>query len=55
MDNNRKTGRGTLWTILRNLDIIISGFALIALVLITFFGVIARRIFNSPFAWQEEM
>ena len=45
-----------LWkTILVNLDIIISGIALIALVLITFLGVIARRVFNSPFSWQEEM
>ena len=41
--------------VLANLDIIISGVALVILVAITFVGVIARRFFNSPFAWQEEM
>lgn len=55
MDHNRNPKRPAFWAIVRNLDIIISGLALTALVLITFLGVIARRVFNSPFAWQEEM
>lgn len=41
--------------IIKNLDIIVSGIALVMLVVITFLGVIARRIFNSPFQWGEEM
>lgn len=55
MEHNQNPKRQTLLTIVGNLDIIISGLALVALVLITFLGVIARRVFNSPFAWQEEM
>lgn len=45
----------TFGNVLKNLDVIISGIALIVLVLITFFGVIARRVFNSPFQWGEEI
>ena len=41
--------------VIKNLDIIVSGIALVMLVIITFLGVIARRIFNSPFQWGEEM
>lgn len=55
MDSNTKKKRSKFMTILCNLDIIISSLALIVLVAITFLGVIARRVFNSPFAWQEEM
>lgn len=55
MNQNQNPKQQTLMAVLRNLDIIISGCALTALVIITFLGVIARRVFNSPFAWQEEM
>ena len=53
MNSNSK--KSIFWTLLNNADVFISGCALISLVVITFSGVIARRVFNSPFAWLEEM
>ena len=40
---------------LRNFDFAIAGVALTVLILVTFFGVIMRRFFGSPFVWQEEV
>jgi len=45
----------TIPVILANLDVLIAGMALIALVAITFAGVIMRYIFSQPFIWLEEM
>ena len=53
MSNEKKKSK--FWFFLNNADIFVSGCALVALVIITFSGVIARRIFNSPFSWLEEM
>ncbi len=52
---NSDSKKSLFWTLLNNADVFVSGCALIALVAITFSGVIARRVFNSPFAWLEEM
>lgn len=41
--------------LLKNLDLLIAAVALVALIAITFVGVIMRYGFNSPFAWQEEV
>lgn len=38
-----------------NIDIIISGIALIILVLITFCGALMRYLLNNPIIWQEEV
>ena len=38
-----------------NLDVIISGLSLCAIVVITLAGVIMRKIMNQPIAWLEEM
>lgn len=38
-----------------NIDIIISGIALIVLVLITFCGALMRYLLNNPIVWQEEV
>ena len=37
------------------LDVLISGLALVSLISVTFFGVFARYLFNSPFVWLEEV
>lgn len=41
--------------ILKNLDLILAGIALLVLIAITFGGVIMRRMFNNPFIWLEEV
>ena len=41
--------------LLGNLDTIISGFSLCAIVVITLAGVIMRKIANQPIAWLEEV
>jgi TRAP-type C4-dicarboxylate transport system permease small subunit len=41
--------------ILKNLDLIIAGGAFVALVAITFFGVVMRYVFSNPFTWEEEL
>jgi len=38
-----------------NLDTILAAAALVMLIFITFFGVIARYIISKPFAWEEEI
>lgn len=38
-----------------NIDTILSSIMLIFLIVLTFAGVIARRVFNSPFTWMEEV
>lgn len=38
-----------------NLDIVVSALILLFLIVITFTGVITRRVFNSPFTWLEEV
>lgn len=50
-----KKSKITFMDVLNNADIFVSGVALILLVAITFIGVVSRRLFNAPFAWQEEM
>lgn len=42
-------------TILSNLDIIVAASVLIGLILVTFSGVIMRRVFNNPYTWLEEV
>lgn len=37
------------------LDSVIAGVALVALISVTFFGVFARYLFDSPFVWLEEV
>lgn len=37
-----------------NLDLVVSGIALVALIIATFLGVIMRYFFNNPFTWLEE-
>ena len=41
--------------VLKNLDLVVASLALVALIALTFVGVIMRYIFNAPFAWQEEV
>lgn len=41
--------------ILSNLDVAISAIVLVALVVMTFMGVIWRRVFGAPFTWLEEV
>jgi len=41
--------------LLLNLDTVLSSISLVALVCVTFGGAIMRYVFNSPFAWQEEV
>ena len=43
-----------LLTKLRDIDLLIAGFTLGALILLTFIGVLARYIFNRPIYWGEE-
>lgn len=45
---------GKLGKLLRNLDLAIAMLALVALILITFVGVIMRYCLGSPLVWQEE-
>lgn len=40
---------------LLNLDLVIAGLSLVALVLLTFVGVIMRYFINKPIVWQEEV
>ncbi len=42
-------------TYLLNLDLVIAGIFLVLLIIITFFGVLMRYLFNNPFIWQEEI
>lgn len=41
--------------ILGNLDALLAGAAVVALVVLTLSGIIVRYCFNSPFAWLEEV
>ncbi len=47
--------KNSLVNILLNIDIAIAGTALVVLIVLTFFGVIMRYIFGSPFTWLEEV
>lgn len=40
---------------LLNLDLLVASISLITLIIITFFGVLMRYIFNNPFVWQQEV
>jgi len=40
---------------LANLDVLIASAAIVALIIVTFTGVIARYVFKAPFGWQEEV
>lgn len=42
-------------SILMNLDIVVASAILAILIVLTFFGVIWRYIFNAPFTWLEEV
>ena len=42
-------------SILMNLDIVVASVILAILIMLTFFGVIWRYIFNAPFTWLEEV
>lgn len=42
-------------SILMNLDIVVASVILAILIVLTFFGVIWRYIFNAPFTWLEEV
>ena len=44
-----------LGAILKNIDLLISGIALIVLIITTFLGVIMRYFLNDPFVWQQEL
>ena len=44
-----------IWTIFKNLDVILAGIIGGVLVLVTFLGVIMRYLFNAPFVWQQEI
>lgn len=37
------------------MDVILAGIAVTVLIAVTFFGVFARYLFNSPFVWLEEV
>ncbi|RVU55099.1 TRAP transporter small permease [Anaerosphaera multitolerans] len=50
MDKKKK-----LTSIIGNLDIIVASIVLVVLVVLTFAGVIWRRVFNAPFTWLEEV
>ena len=39
---------------MRNIDLVIAGFTLGAMILFTFIGVLARYVFNRPIYWGEE-
>lgn len=41
--------------IIGNLDVIIAGISLCAIVFMTVAGVIMRKVVGEPFAWLEEM
>ena len=43
-----------LWTVFQNIDLIIAGTTLSALILFTFFGVVMRYVFGNPVTWGEE-
>lgn len=47
--------RNRTFKALLNLDLLIASVSLITLIVITFFGVLMRYIFNNPFVWQEEV
>lgn len=42
-------------SLIANLDAILSGFSLCAIVLMTVAGVVMRKVVGQPFAWLEEM
>lgn len=52
---NQLKKKNSLVNILLNIDIAIAGTALVVLIVLTFFGVIMRYIFGSPFTWLEEV
>jgi len=41
--------------LLLNMDLLLAGITLAALVFVTFIGVLMRYFFNAPFVWQEEV
>ena len=47
--------KNLLLMILENVEAVLAGIVLVALVLGTFLGVFARYVFNKPFNWLEEM
>ncbi|MEY8395744.1 TRAP transporter small permease [Lachnospiraceae bacterium 45-P1] len=49
----KKENKGV--SILMNLDIAVASVILAILIVLTFFGVIWRYIFNAPFTWLEEV
>lgn len=50
---NKKENK--LLGILGNLDVIVASACLVVLIVLTFAGVIYRRILNNPFTWLEEV
>lgn len=44
-----------LTSLLGNLDIAVASVILVVLIVLTFAGVIWRRLFNAPFTWLEEV
>lgn len=50
---NKKNNK--LLSVLGNLDIIVASAVLVALIAMTFFGVIWRYVLKSPFTWLEEV
>jgi TRAP-type C4-dicarboxylate transport system permease small subunit len=52
---NHLKKKNSLLNVLLNFDIAIAGIALIILIVLTFFGVIMRYVFGSPFTWLEEV
>nr|WP_319490003.1 TRAP transporter small permease [uncultured Caproiciproducens sp.] len=44
-----------IWNVLINLDLAVAGMSFLALVAITFFGVIRRYFLNNPLVWEEEV
>lgn len=47
--------RQLLFAVLANIDFLVSGLCLIALVGLTTLGVVMRYVFNNPIIWLEEM
>ncbi len=44
-----------IFSVLINLDIVVAAVVLATLIILTFFGVIWRRVFGAPFTWLEEV
>lgn len=50
MRNNKK-----ILSVLANIDVFVAGTALAILVVLTFLGVVWRRVIGAPFTWLEEV